>query len=96
MERLNDAKLLLEDLYEQYVTELQLAENKLDLEDIKSIEKTFESVYRADSFATRNKSSFPRTLSQNLRKAFADLLLLMEGKDIKIQAEINAQNALES
>ena len=83
MERLEAAKKLVIELHEQYVKELDIKNSKLDIENIESIEKAFESVYRRDALATRTKTRFPRALTQKLRTAFADLLLLIDGTDIK-------------
>lgn len=94
MHRINDAKILVSNLYEEYTKQLNLPPKQtLNVECAESIEKAFQSVYTADLIATRNKTPFPRALTQKLRKAFADLLLLMDGKDIKEQAvEIKTNN----
>ena len=83
MERLKAAKELVVELHEQYVAELDIKNVTLDIDSIESIEKAFESVYRRDALATRTKTRFPRALTQKLRTAFADLLLLIDGTDIK-------------
>ncbi|OUS31380.1 hypothetical protein A9Q98_02955 [Thalassotalea sp. 42_200_T64] len=85
MDRINEVKEQVVELYNQYLKEMNYTHRTLDIDDIASIEKEFKSVYVADTIATRNRTSFPRTLTQKLRKAFADLLLLMEGKDLKAE-----------
>ncbi|NMP14742.1 hypothetical protein [Thalassotalea sp. Y01] len=83
MERLTSVKETVVDLYQQYQSELNLNGPELNIENVESIERALESVYARDAIATRNRTRFPRTLTQKLRSAFADLLLLMDGKDIK-------------
>ncbi|WP_371374624.1 hypothetical protein [Thalassotalea aquiviva] len=83
MERIESVKSQIDELYVEYYTKLGKPAPEVDLDDPKSVEKAFEKVFNADYKATRNKTSFPRSVALNLRKAFADLLLLMEGKDIK-------------
>ncbi len=82
MERMNEAKVHVFKLYKEYIEVLNITPPPLNFDDIKTIEKAFQSIYFADAKATRNRTTYPRTLSADLRKAFADLLLLMEGKDL--------------
>ncbi|WP_371186075.1 hypothetical protein [Thalassotalea maritima] len=83
MERLKEAQQRVLELYSEYAEQLNIRDKVLDIDDVNAIEKAFNAVYQKDAFATRTKTRFPRTLTQNLRTAFADLLLLMDGKDIK-------------
>ncbi|MDN3651630.1 hypothetical protein QWY77_02480 [Thalassotalea ponticola] len=83
MERLADVQQTVVELYQQYQQELDLNGPDLNLENVESIERALESIYARDAIATRNHTRFPRALTQKLRSAFADLLLLMDGKDIK-------------
>ncbi len=83
MERIKEVQQTIEKLYQEFYEKMGKTPDEIDLNDPVQVEKAFEKVFNADYKATRLKTSFPRTLALNLRKAFADLLLLMEGKDIK-------------
>lgn len=87
MDRMSDVKALVVELYAEFNEKLGFSPPELDIDDPKSVEKAFERVFNADFKATRNKTEFPRALSLNLRKSFADLLLLFDGKDIKVIKE---------
>lgn len=92
MERINDAKQLVLKLHTEFLEKMGKEPVILNIDDPIAVEKAFEKVFNADYKATRLKTSFPRTLGLNLRKAFADLLLLMEGKDVKAIKEIEAED----
>lgn len=84
---MSGVKSIVVELYAEFNEKLGLSPPELDIDDPKSVESAFERVFNADFKATRNKTEFPRALSLNLRKSFADLLLLFDGKDIKVIKE---------
>ncbi|WNC69204.1 hypothetical protein RI845_03365 [Thalassotalea nanhaiensis] len=87
MDRIKDTQKLITELYDEYVASLKITPKPIDFNDIKSIEKVFESIYIGNSKATLNRTPYPQKLSSKLREAFADLLLLMDGVDLNLAKE---------
>ena len=82
MKRIKEVQQQVETLYAEYNIAVGKTRPALDFDSLESIEKGFHAVFNADARATRNKTPLPKALSLELRKAFADLLLLMDGKDL--------------
>ncbi|TRX57831.1 hypothetical protein [Thalassomonas sp. M1454] len=94
MKRIKEVQQKVESLYNEYNAAVGKQRPALDFDSLESIEKGFQAIFNADARATRNKTSLPKALSLELRKSFADLLLLMDGKDLvgdKLKAAAKAE-----
>lgn len=92
MDRLQESQQSLQSKYDEYNTQSDEELPSLQVSDSVSLSKLLELITKRESAAQRHKIKPPKATTK-LKAAIADVLLLLDGFDLKIKRQVSAPNS---